>query len=295
MTPQEILELIKTTIDETFESTPPASSLIQETTDLLVDIPMFMVEDLDNFLTALEEKIGVGWGELIGPHLKDDVDYFSKVENIAQEIEDYFSFLDDDILFLDDYEELAKSKDQSVSENFYDFGTEKFKEIIQAIKEGRRQTASPQERMLEACVFANTMAANLLQVFVGFNHYAVDIQEKTLVRNTAGILMEMHKIFAEFELSTIHETSGTPPGIVLEFESPVTVKYLHELEAASQMLSVVVSRILEKVSEDFSERQQTLLSNIMEEIGMVFSISNEIITYSGGDLNKAIKKPIATP
>jgi hypothetical protein len=96
-------------------------------------------------------------------------------------------------------------------------------------------------------------------------------------------------------LSTIYETSGTPPGIVLEFESPVTVKYLHELEAASQMLSVVISRILEKVVEDFSERQQTSLSNIIEEICMVFSISNEIITYSGGDLNKVLKKPVATP
>jgi hypothetical protein len=295
MTRQEILELIKTTIDETFESTPPVSSLIQETTDLLVDIPMFMVEDLDEFLTAIEEKIGVGWGELVGPNTKDDVDYFSKVENLVQEIDDFLNFLEDDLLFMDDCNMIAKGNSQLASENFYSFATENFNNIIQSLRDSRRETSSPQERMLEACISANTMAANLLQVFVGYNHFAVDIQEKALVRNTAGILMEMHKLFAEFEISEIHKESGTPPGIILEFENPVIVKFLHELETASQMLSVVVSKVLEKVFEDYSERQQTSLSNVIEEINMIFSISNDIISYSGADLNQVLKRPKSTP
>ncbi len=295
MTRQEILELIKTTIDETFESTPPASSFIQETTDLLVDIPMFMVEDLDDFLSAIEEKIGVGWGELVGPNTKDDIDYFSKVENLIQEIDDFLNFLEDDLLFLEDCDKIAKGDTQSVSENFYSFATDSFNNIIQSLKDSRKETCSPQERMLEACVSANTMAASLLQVFVGYNHFAVDIEEKILIRNTTGILIEMHKLFAEFELSDLNDASGTPPGVILEFENPVIVKYLHELETASQMLSVVVSKVLEKVFEDYSESQQTSLVNIMEEINMIFSISNDIISYSGANLNQVLKKPKSTP
>lgn len=296
MTRPEILELIKTTIDETFEATPPASSLIQETTDLLVDIPMFMVEDLDEFLTALEEKMGVGWGELVGPSLLDDIEYFSKVESLVEEIEGFLTFLeDDDIIMFGDSIKPAMEKESIPLENFYSFESELFKSTIQHINSLEFPIVDPQIRIVEQCTNANTAAAHLLQQFIGFNHFAEEMKETELIGGALSVLKSMHHILSEFDEKKLFEVSGNPPGIVLEFENPVTVKYLHELETASQMLSVVVSKLLEKTSNDLSERQQTNLKDIIKEVEMIFCICNDIIAYSGGNFDSVIKKIKSLP
>lgn len=296
MTRPEILELIKTTIDETFEATPPASSLIQETTDLLVDIPMFMVEDLDNFLTALEEKMGVGWGELVGPSLIDNIEYFSKVESLVEEIEGFLTFLeDDDIIMFGDSIKPAMEKESIPLENFYSFESELFKSTIQHINSLEFPIVDPQIRIVEQCTNANTAAAHLLQQFLGFNHFAEEMKETELIGGALSVLKSMHHILSEFDERKLFEVSGNPPGIVLEFENPVTVKYLHELETASQMLSVVVSKLLEKTSNDLSERQQTNLKDIIKEVEMIFCICNDIIAYSGGNFESVIKKIKSVP
>jgi len=296
MTRPEILELIKTTIDETFESTPPASSLIHETTDLLVDIPMFMVEDLDEFLTCLEEKLGVGWGELVGPTLMDSVDYFSSVENLVKEIEDFLTLLDDeDLILFGDEIKPASAKEEIPVENFYSFESELFESTINYINSLNFPIIDPQARIVEQCINANTAAAHLLQQFLGFNHFAEEIKETGLINGTLSILKSMHHILSEFEDRKLFEATGNPPGIVLEFDNPVTVKYLHELETAAQMLSVVVSKLLEKTSNDLSERQQTDIKDIIKEIEIIFCICNDVIAYSGGNFNSVVKKIKSVP
>jgi hypothetical protein len=291
MTRPEILELIKTTVDETFPSTPLASSFINWTTDLLVDIPMFMVEDFDGFLTALEEKMGAGWGELVGPETLDNLQYLSKVENIIKEIEDFLLILDDEdlVLFEDELKPTVLSEDV-VTENFYSFESELFKSTISHINSQDFPVVDPQIRIVEHCVGANTAAAHLLQQFLGFNYFAEEMKEPELIYGALSVLINMHHVLSEFEEDKLFAASGTPPGIVLEFDNPVTVKYLHDLEGASQMLSVVVAKLLEKTSSDLSERQQTDIKDVIKEIEMIFCICNDVIAYAGGNFNSVIKK-----
>lgn len=296
MTKPEILELIKTTIDETFQSTPPASSFVNWTTDLLVDVPMFMVEDLDAFLAALEEKMGAGLEELVGSALLEDVEYYSKVENLIKEIEGFLEFLEDDdlILFGDEIKPSA-TKEEGVTENFYSFESDLFKSTISYINSLEFPVVDPQIRIVEHCIGANTATAHLLQQFLGFNYFAEEMKESELIHGALSVLTNMHHILSEFEEGKLFAASGTPPGFVLEFDNPVTVKYLHELEAAAQMLSVVVAKLLEKTSLDLSERQQTDIKDVIKEIEMIFCICNDVIAYAGGNFNSVIKKIKSIP
>ena len=252
---------------------------------------MFMVEDFDDFLTALEEKMGVGWGELVGPETLDNLQYFSKVENIIKEIEDFLLILDDDDLVLfDDEIKPSALKEETVTENFYSFESELFKSTISHINSQDFPVVDPQVRIVESCIGANTAAAHLLQQFLGFNYFAEEMKEPELIYGALSVLTNMHHVLSEFDERQLFEASGTPPGIVLEFDNPAKVKYLHELEAAAQMLSVVVAKLLEKTSSDLSERQQTDIKDIIKEIEMIFCICNDVIAYAGGNFNSVIKK-----
>lgn len=287
---EEALQLVKDTLDESFPSTPPASSMVQETTDLLVDIPMFMVENLDEFLTLLEERLGTGWGEIVGKDLLDDVEYFSKVENIINKIQNYMDFLDDDLIFADCIGPTEEALETVSTQNFYSFESKMFIEAIQSIQKNRMEMLSAQDRMLEACVSANTSAAHLNQIFLGHNYFAEEIKEGELIRGATNILMSMHQILAEFEMSELMSLEGHSKGFSLEFDNPLEVKFLHDLEPTSSMLSVVISKLLEKVYSDYSERQQTKIGEIADDIQMIFSMCNDVVAYSGGSINQVVKK-----
>jgi hypothetical protein len=213
------------------------------------------------------------------------------VEHLVKEIEDFLLLLEeDDIILFGDEIEPSTSKEEIVTENFYSFESELFKSTISYINSLEFPVVDPQIRIVEHCIGANTAAAHLLQQFLGFNHFAEEMKEPELIHGALSVLINMHHVLSEFEESKLVAASGTPPGFVLEFDNPVTVKYLHELESAAQMLSVVVAKLLEKTSSDLSERQQTDIKDIIKEIEIIFCICNDVITYAGGNFNSVIKK-----
>ena len=327
---EEALELIKDILDVCIPAEPNLSKMVTEETDLLQEIPEFIMMDLDNFVNEVEEVLGSTLADSCGQEAITE-DYFSKVSNVISAVcvamekmaKDRFEEVCEisDSLKLIDREDIIETIDddekywQVISLSSVEFkkaiegATERFNKRNE-IEVGELHAQVPDSvkptlKLLGYAIEFNSGCSDLLDIFIQHEYMGVDCIEGDIIgerlMDSLYCVLAILKLYQK-ENYVACGVSDANKEFELGFEFPSDIENLNDLMPSIMMLSCLSTRLLERFSNfyeysdfedctiDYIPEDENLFSLILAILSMIHAIGEQCGDYTLPDLIKRIEK-----
>lgn len=293
---------------------------LTEDTDLLSDVPGFLMEDLDCFLDFIMSEVVSpeqdvylsdffdSWGES-----DEDKQEYSKIANILQVVEEFYDNCtnlfeeEDNIMFGDAVgQRLQKdSKEEAPAEipqepkesapecKVYSLESSEFLGVMDRYRMHRQMTDTTLEsRVLEYASSANHAAAGLMDEFIKSQYFGMpEVPKIKIVRELEMVAYWVHMMLCEFDLEKSEKLVEREMKMEMDFSPPNNIKHFEDLAPSCQMLVCMTSNLVENVVSQVtsSVSPKIDLEDLLPGIHGIMAITNEVAEYCESSLEQLVK------